>query len=473
MMKLLKQLFPFKDSLYLLQQEQYYTGRFFSQVFSNPFKRNWQSRQALIITLKIRVLIVISLIIFVGVIIGVYAITSSAVVSIIVGVALCVCIPIIIGLANLILFPLDYISKKLLFKKARKKIDSLKNTNIIGITGSFGKSTTRHIITELLTHQYTVLTPPKNYNVDVSVARFILDITEPPDYLVLEMGMYYKGDIQKLCTIAPPDIAIITGIGTQHIERLGSLQAIAEAKSEIITYAKPHATIVLSDAIEDKAFLLSKTQSRTVVWYGTQPTSPYHVHDIRHEHLLSVSTITHEDTQHTITSHFLGTHNMTNIAGALAVADLCNIPLEKSTTWLRDIQPLERRMNIQTVNDMVVINDSYNINPQSARLALETAVDIAQKKRLVVVTGGIPEQGVYSEKENTAWGALLGTHAQLVIVSQSKYAPFVEAGIHTISPDAATIVRSSDPTHTVSLLKTHLRSGDVVLIQNELPDIYH
>ncbi|WP_243665356.1 Mur ligase family protein, partial [Rhodothermus marinus] len=158
--------------------------------------------------------------------------------------------PLWVLLAGWLLWPVERAIQEGFKRKARRKLAAHPDLTIIGITGSYGKTSTKFIIAEILSLRYQVLATPGSYNTPMGICKVINEQLRPEhQVLVLEMGIRHPGDIRELCAIARPDIGVVTAVGPMHLETMGSIEAIAREKSELVACTRPGGPVVLNATI--------------------------------------------------------------------------------------------------------------------------------------------------------------------------------------------------------------------------------
>jgi len=337
---MLKNIFPISDFLYLLQLEEYETGRYFKTIRRFFWGRNLQKRGRLVWTKRIKITAALAF-------------------------PLCILLfpftPIWIGISNAILNPYFERIKLRIQKQAAEKFKKLgKDTKVILIAGSHGKTTTKNYIYELIRYNYKTQMIPGNINTVTGIANWIINnFDKSTEILVAETDPYYVGEIKKVCEIIPPDISILTNIGDQHLERLGTKKNLNKALEEIFKYAKP-------DALKIKDLKTPLDYSKRIAVYLKIPK------------------------------------------------DIINDTLGK-------LKFPDRRGDIKKMHGFDVIDQSYNISELTAIYNLKDAVlraNIADRK-LIVITAGIPELGEENKDANKRLGKYLAEIVDKVILLKS------------------------------------------------------
>jgi UDP-N-acetylmuramoyl-tripeptide--D-alanyl-D-alanine ligase len=358
-------------------------------------------------------------------------------------------------------------------RAAADKLESIA-PRVIGITGSYGKTTTKVCIGAVLSEQLPTLITPASFNSRLGVIRTINELLERRhEAFVVEMGMYRKGDITELCELVHPEIGVLTAIGPVHLERLGSIEAIAEAKSELPRALPPGGRLIANGDDSRVREIASRVGVETVL-YGLDADDAH----VRAEQIALADgrtrfTLVIGDRRAEVSAGLLGRHNVSNLLAAAAVGDVVGMPIERIAAGLSKVAPPEHRLapipNPRA--GIIVIDDAYNSNPAGAAAALEV-LGAHPATRRILVTPGMVELG----DEEAALNARFGRQAadvcdHVILVGPERTKP-IAAGLREggLDPDAITVVR--DIGEATSVLGGLTRSGDVILFENDLPDMY-
>jgi len=269
---------------------------------------------------------------------------------------------------------------------------------VIGVTGSTGKTTTKDFITSVLSRVARVVSTEGNRNNELGVPLTLFDAGADTDVIVLEMAMRGAGQIRALAEIARPTAGLITNIGTSHIELLGSQDAIAGAKAELVDAITAQGTVFLNgdDEYTDK---IASSAIATVVRYGLKQGN-----DIRAERISldeksqAAFSIVTDDSAVSVSLSLPGRHNVYNALAAAAVGRHLGMSLKEIAAGLQNVLVTEMRMQaFVTVGGLHVINDAYNASPASMRAAIETLSGISLADRRVAVLGDMAELGSLTE----------------------------------------------------------------------------
>ena len=385
-------------------------------------------------------------------------------------------------IANLLIYPLERTINEGYLFSARKRIRTLQ-PRVIGITGSYGKTSTKYILHQILSQKFNTLMTPDSYNTPMGICKVIRgELTAEHEIFIVEMGAYKRGDIRELCNLASPEIGILTAVGPQHLERFKSIENIAQTKYELIESLPSDGLAVFNCDNEICAGLSDKREQdgSPVRRYATEPFSVDSVSDradltatnIRHTaEGLAFTVHTNVGTSE-IRTRLLGRHNVSNILAATAVAIECGMTLEEIQKAIVNVEPVPHRLQLTSgVGDVTIIDDSFNSNPVGAKAALEVLTEIGEGKK-VLVTPGMVELGEREYEENRRLGEQAAEACDLVIlVGPTRTRPILD-GLQAAEYPSQQIIVALNLEEVKQHLATQVQTGDVVLFENDLPDNY-
>lgn len=383
-------------------------------------------------------------------------------------------LPFLLRLANIFLKPVEARIQKQYWDEAHKKLLELRPT-VIGITGSFGKTSVKHILGHILKMSAPTLITPGSVNTPMGITRIIREkLDESHKFFVVEMGAYGKGSIERLCALAPPDMAIITAIGQAHYERFKSLDAVAEAKFELAhaALAKGGKIIVNDDVLERPyARNLQGRHSGDFVVCGKLDMDDFRISEIRQSaEGLHVSG-RWKGADYALSLPLYGLHHGSNAALAFAAAATLGMAPEHIVTALKSVPQIEHRLEIKRQGDWILIDDAFNSNPSGFRAALETLGMLGADGRKILITPGMAELGAAHDEEHRKIGRHAGEICDVtLVVLPDRIRAFVEGFRET--GGAKTLIEVRSFQEASAWLDKNRQSGDVVLIENDLPDIY-
>lgn len=385
-------LFPFKLYLSILQLEEYKVLRFISWIFKHPFTRAIAEKKSVKYTSKLKLIIYLSIFwFFVIVSLAYFAFENSFLFVFIVSILL-VQPYILLVLATLTILPYELINKNLVISKTRGKISRLKKLKVIGITGSFGKTTTKEFLYQILSTKYSVLKTPESFNTIFGIAKVVdYELDSKYEYFICEMAAYKIGEIKTLTRMVPPDIGVLTGITKQHLERFGSLENTIKAKFELYDAIKDANKFVFNVGNEN---ILKEVQTRRInpSWsYSTKSAAIVQLNKVAFGKNGSTLEISVNKNQHILKTKLFGYGNIENLLAATCTALLCGMTIDEVKKAVADIKPTANRFELVSTAKASIVNNTYSSNVASFREMLRTAKVVKGKK--VLVTPGLVELG--------------------------------------------------------------------------------
>ncbi len=332
---------------------------------------------------------------------------------------------------------------------------------VIGITGSVGKTTTKDLLAQILPR---VVVPVESYNNEIGMPLTVFQAGDETDNLVLEMGANGAGHIERLCQIAPPDIAVVLAVGAAHIGMYESLDSVAETKAEIIRGRAEGATAILNGD-DPRVSVMAKLADR-VTTFGIE-SGDVRARDLTLEGGRPRFSLTWRGESARVTLRLVGRHNVTNALAAAAVALSRGMSLEETSERLCEAHAVSpHRMALTTTPDGVtIIDDAYNASPESMRAALETLGQMSGGRRAIAVIGEMLELGAESESAHEEVGRLAGSLRLdgLVVVGEGARPAYDVA----VRQGQVTTVEFADTVDdAVALLDRTLAPGDLVLMKS-------
>ncbi|HIU20353.1 MAG TPA: UDP-N-acetylmuramoyl-tripeptide--D-alanyl-D-alanine ligase [Candidatus Limiplasma stercoravium] len=382
-------------------------------------------------------------------------------------------LPLVVALAGLLAWPLEKLISEMYFRDARRRLMSVPGLVRIGITGSYGKTSVKHILGTILSEKYPTLITPASFNTPMGVSRAIRERLLPSHQVFVgEMGARHVGDIRELCRLVRPTIGMITSVGPQHLETFKSIERVAKTKYELIN-ALPtdgHAYFYDDGALVTQMYertqkpktLCGKDPQRADVWCANVSVSSQ-----GSAFTLNIKGKGSVECQ----TRLLGEHNIQNILLACAVASDLGLSLKQIAHAISRLEPVRCRLElIHHPGSFTIINDAFNANPIGARAALE--VLRAFPKRRIVITPGMVELGQKEAEYNRDFGRQIADCADIaIIVGKNRAQPILQGLKEAGFPDEnAYRVDSLDA--STQLLATLVTPEDTVLYENDLPEQY-
>jgi UDP-N-acetylmuramoyl-tripeptide--D-alanyl-D-alanine ligase len=382
--------------------------------------------------------------------------------------------PELLFVADGVLRPVQRLETRRFVNQARRKLDEIAPLKI-GITGSFGKTTTKACVAEVAELRGPASATPASYNTYLGVVRAINEgLTAKHRAFIAEMGAYRLGDVRELCELVRPQIGVLTAIGPAHLERFGSLDAIQQAKGELAEQLPPDGVYVTNADDERCLRTAERTQARVILFSAMgAPSADVTAHDIEMAEGTTRFTLRHGADEVVVRSKLLGRHNVANLLAAAAVGVGMDLPLDAIGRALARVTPPAHRLApiLNRQAGIVVIDDAYNSNPVGAAAALEVLASHEAERRLLV-TPGMVELGEREAEENERFGAQAAKVCDLVVLVGEERSKPILAGLSAAAfPDSQVHV-VANTSEAQALLARTTRRGDVVLFENDLPDLY-
>jgi len=358
-------------------------------------------------------------------------------------------------------------------RRARSRLEELSPT-VVGITGSFGKTSTKFAVEALAGEAGSVLATPGSFNTPLGVCRTINEKLSPEHgVFVVEMGAYGEGEIAELMAFVRPSVGVLTAIGPAHLERFGSMDAIRRAKYEVVRDLPHGGTAVMN--VDDPVVreLADSTSHVAVVRYGlvAEGSPDVSARDVRFgpDGTTMVVADARDGTEIEVATRLLGRHSVGHVLAAYAVARALDRSPDDIARSAARLQPVEHRLQLlDGAPGITIIDDAYNSNPDGAASALEVLEAMPADNR-IVVTPGMIELGDRQAAENERLGGLAGAVADTVIVVARVNRDAIARG--AAGKKARVITVDSLEEAQVHLAEL-LRPGSVVLFENDLPDQY-
>ena len=383
---------------------------------------------------------------------------------------------VIIYIANCINHPLERMIYRKFKKQAQKKLKDNPALKIIGITGSYGKTSSKNVLNDILNVKYNCLATPKSLNTFNGLMITVNNqLSKFDDVFIAEMGAYVKGEINGLCKLVNPKYGIITSIGTAHLETFGSEQNIIDGKMELIEYLPSDGIGVLNkDDPKQKNYKIKKEDHAKIVWIGIDSKDV----DVKAENIKCTNKGTEFDVifkkdkkKYKFETKLLGKHNVYNILASVALGYEFGLSVKELQQGVKSVQPVEHRLEIKKLGNFYQIDDAYNSNPVGAKSALDVLEMMDGTK--VVVTPGMVELGSKEEELNKEFGRQIAKVADVVILVGEKRTLPIKEGLLEKKYKEKNIHVLNDVRDAYTLINKLKGKEDLyALFENDLPDTY-
>jgi UDP-N-acetylmuramoyl-tripeptide--D-alanyl-D-alanine ligase len=390
------------------------------------------------------------------------------------GLLLAALLPFVLTAANFALTPVEAAVNRRFARNARQTLARVAPL-VVGITGSYGKTSTKFCVGAVLAADRPTLVTPASFNSYLGVVRAINEHLHPEHRaFVAEMGMFRRGDIEELCQLTHPRIGVITAIGPMHLERLGSIEAIEAAKAELME-ALPADGRLITNADDPRCLAIAGRAHVPVTLFGIDnPAAQVRATDIGLLGGRTELTIQLDGAEQVhVSAQLLGRHNVYNMLAAAAVGHALGVAPPTIARSLGSVSaPAHRLAPIQNpAAGVVVIDDAYNSNPDGAAAALEVLRDHEATRRLLV-TPGMVELGELEEQLNRRFGEQAAAVCDLVVLVGGSRTQPIHEGLISAGMASKDVHVVADLAEATGLLGRITRAGDVILFENDLPDTY-
>jgi UDP-N-acetylmuramoyl-tripeptide--D-alanyl-D-alanine ligase len=425
-----------------------------------------KAKKPLVYTMRVKRMLITTAVVYLAVLIcGIYfdfALAGGAVFVLIA--------PLWVMAANLINRPIEKAINNYYINDAKKLISS-SNATVIGITGSYGKTSMKYYLATLLKAKYNVLMTPESFNTPMGVVMTIRSsLNALHEIFICEMGAKRVGEIKEICDIVNPDAGIITSIGPQHLETFKSLDNIKKTKFELADSLSDSGMLYLNGNDENIAQFKG---DRKNISYSVNGSAPYNATDISLTDKGTKFTVTNPKGEKCeYTTKLIGMHNVLNITGAIAVANTMGIELKSLKSPVAKLESVPHRLELINRGKDIIIDDAYNSNPSGTKAALETLSYFDGMK--ILLTPGMVELGEKQDELNKEFGANAAKVCDYVILVGERQAKPIYEGLKSMDyPDDKIFVANNlneAISHAYAINSKMQRK--IILLENDLPDNY-
>ncbi|MEQ8578973.1 MAG: UDP-N-acetylmuramoyl-tripeptide--D-alanyl-D-alanine ligase [Balneola sp.] len=382
-------------------------------------------------------------------------------------------IPFFIFIASWVTKPVENAIQEGFKKQARKKLNSMPHLKIVAITGSYGKTSTKFMVRDLLKERFSVCSTPGSYNTPMGICKVINnDLQSHHQILILEMGARYEGNIQELCDIAKPDISIITNVGVAHLETFGSQKVIAKEKGTLVDNLIDGGVAILNADDELVRKMGEKRSNIERILVGLN-SGDIRGNSINYNYEGTNFQLSIDEEKTSIQTRLLGSHNVQNMLLAIGAAHHFGIRAKTIALGAKNIEPIEHRLELKKSGNFFIIDDAFNSNPVGAKNAIEILAQFSSGRR-IIITPGMVELGEIEFEENKKFGEVIGKANldRIILVGEERAKPILE-GINSVDGHKENITVVNSLFEANDILKSFIQAGDVVLYENDLPDLYN
>ena len=357
--------------------------------------------------------------------------------------------------------------------KAKHKLKKINDLKVIGVTGSYGKTSTKNILNDILSTRFNVLASPKNFNTPYGLLITINEyIDRFTSIFISEMGARKKGEIKELCNIVKPKYGILTKIGVAHLDSFKTEKNIQETKFELIESLPSDGVAILNK--DDEMQVSYPLQNKCkVIWIGRSNESDVIISDIKTDFSGTSFNIMFkgDNKKYYFKTILLGYANAYNVLASIALGKELGMTIKELQKGLNKVKTIEHRLELKRIGDITIIDDAYNSNPEGSKMALEVLNTMPGKK--IIVTPGMIELGDKQYEYNRYLGTVIASICdEVILVGKDQTKPIYD-GLESKKYDKEHIHIINDVKQAFEIIKKLKDKDTYVLLENDLPDIFN
>lgn len=374
--------------------------------------------------------------------------------------------------ANIVNHPIEVSISNYYINDAKKRLRDMPNLKVIGVTGSFGKTSVKYYLQTLLQSKFNVLVTPGNFNTPLGVTITVREhLNASHEIFICEMGARHVGDIKEVCDIVKPDMGIITSVGPQHLETFFSMENIQKTKFELAD-ALPEGGLIFLNGDNEYISENAGKYDNKVLYYSENEGKGYYAKDITVSQIGTEFTVVADNGEsEKFQMRLIGAHNVINVVGAIAVAHKLGVSLKELRIPVRRIQPVEHRMQMREHGLVTIIDDAYNSNPIGSKAAVETLAMFDGVR--ILITPGMVELGDKEEEYNYKFGTYAAKNCDYILLVGKKHTEPIKEGVLSEGfPENKCVVFANLDEAINYAYKIKDQGHKYILLENDLPDNY-
>lgn len=380
----------------------------------------------------------------------------------------------VVMLANIINIPAE---KQVFYhyrRMAIRKLKNMPNLKVVGITGSYGKTSSKNILSDILNVKIDAFATPKNFNTPYGLINSVNNYLDKfSEIFIAEMGAFKRGEIKELCDLVHPTYGILTTIGTAHLESFGSRENIQKGKFELIESLPSDGVGILNgDDPYQRSYTLQNDCK--ILWIGIDNKDVDVWADSIRLTPDGTTFMCHfkgDSTAYKFETKLLGKANIYNILASIALAKELSIPIDQIALGVRKVKSIEHRLELKKQGDVTIIDDAYNSNPVGSKMALEVLDMMPGKK--IIVTPGMIELGEEQYESNRKFGEYIASVCdEVILIGEEQTKPIVD-GLKGKKYKEEKIHILNDVKLAFPLIYDLKGKETFVLLENDLPDIFN
>ena len=382
-------------------------------------------------------------------------------------------LPCLVPFVHICLKPMEKLISNNYLKKARKKLELFPDLIKIGITGSFGKTSTKNFLATILSEKYNTCATPFNFNTPMGITRTVLqNLDLGAQVFVAEMGARQMGDIKELCELVKPQYGILTAVGAQHIATFANVENVKKTKAELPVYLGKNGVCVFDMDNEFVREIANASPCKKIKVSLVDSSADVFASEINTTDKGTTFKLHFNKKTYDCSTKLLGLHNISNMLLCVGLAVQLNLTDDEILKGIARIVPVEHRLQlINAENNITILDDTYNSSIDGSKRALEV-LSMFKERRKIVITPGLVELGTIERLENYNFGARISKVADIVVIVNKTHLASIKQGLLDNDFDSSKIYEAESLLATQTMLKDILLPNDVILWENDLPDNY-
>lgn len=377
-------------------------------------------------------------------------------------------------LAVIILTPVEKAINKRYYDDASRILRSMPDLKVIGITGSYGKTSTKHFLHRILSEEFDVLMTPGSYNTTMGVIRTVREYMKPYNQIfICEMGAKRPGDVREICNLVHPSVGILTAVGPMHLESFKTIENVQRTKFELIDSLPEDGLAVLNNDFE---FISNRTVKNVESFrYGVSCPDgcSFWAEDVRYgSEGTEFRVCSSKGLNLNLKTRLVGEGNISNLVASVVTALYLKVPEEKIRRAVQAIEQVEHRLSVKrTPGGVTILDDAFNSNPTGSKMAVDVLSQFKEGRR-IVITPGMIELGDRQFELNKEFGARMGKNVDIIIVVGQYNRDAIISGVESTDFNREHLHTAASFNEAQQFLSTILKPGDTVLYENDLPDTF-
>jgi UDP-N-acetylmuramoyl-tripeptide--D-alanyl-D-alanine ligase len=384
-------------------------------------------------------------------------------------------LPFFLVLSTFLMRPIDKRVNAKFRQEAVEKLEKL-SPFVIGVTGSFGKTSVKHILGHILENYAPTLITPGSVNTEMGITRIIREkLTPQHKFFIVEMGAYGIGSIERLCRLTPPKLSLVTAIGKAHFERFKNLEGTAKAKYEIAQAAIDNGgSVIINTSVLERDYARKFTKNHNEFFIHCGDGGFFTAENIKQTKEGIHFDLKVGSESYSVLSPIFGQHHVDNILLSIAAAHNLGMSIQDILLCLKTVPQIKHRLEVKRQGNYTVIDDAYNSNPAGFRAALSVLDNITPEDgRRILVTPGMVELGDDHDSEHFKLGKFAAQKTDIVIaVSSDRIRSFLDGFDEGNDNQKSHILKMNSFKEAEQWLLANTKKEDVILLENDLPDLY-